>query len=57
MTAGRGCSNNLGPIQDTRDGTRCWLAHHMCMVDAKTFIVAESDNHFRASFLFKVELA
>ena len=52
-----GLFNNLGPIQDTEDGTRCWLAHHMCMVDAKTFIVAESDNHFRASFLFKVELA
>jgi len=46
----------LGPIVDSRDGTRCWLAHHMCRVDERTFIVAECDNHARASFLFKVEL-
>jgi hypothetical protein len=47
---------DLGSIVDSRDGTRCWLAHHMCRVDARTFIVAECDNHARASFLFKVEL-
>ncbi len=46
----------LGPLVDSRDGTRCWLAHHMCKVDERTFIVAECDNHARASFLFKVEL-
>ena len=57
MTVERVSSTTWDRFGTTQDGTRCWLAHHMCMVDAKTFIVAESDNHFRASFLFKVELA
>jgi hypothetical protein len=47
----------LGPIADTQDGTRCWLAHDLCMVDDRTLVVAECDNHERASFLFRITLA
>jgi hypothetical protein len=48
---------DLGPIVDSQDGTRCWLAHDLCQVSADTFVVAECDNHERASGLFKVTLA
>ncbi|MSS71477.1 MAG: hypothetical protein EXS64_08300 [Candidatus Latescibacteria bacterium] len=52
-----GLFKDLGPIVDDRDGTRCWMAHHMCAVDPRTFILAESHNHERASFLFQVTLS
>lgn len=47
---------DLGPLVDTRTGARCWLAHDLCQVDARTFLVAECDNHERASYLFKIQL-
>jgi streptogramin lyase len=51
-----GLFRDLGPIMDSQDGTRCWLAHDLCMVNDKTLIVAECDNHERASFVYKVTL-
>jgi hypothetical protein len=51
-----GLFDDLGPIQDSKDGMGCWLAHDMCMVGLNTLIVAECDNPSRSSYLFKVEL-
>lgn len=47
---------NLGLIQDTRDGTRCWLAHDACLIDPQTLVIAETDNPQRASCLYRITL-
>lgn len=52
----RGAFDVLGPVQDSRDGTRAWIVHDLCLVDEHTLIAAETDNPQRASCLFRITL-